>query len=78
MIKHSPRIQPYLSPTYDEQGKLDGFNLSINHGEISFEIIDMTVEELDNFLDDIKDQRDLIVEIREDEGHIDFGIAGSG
>ncbi len=74
-MKHAPKIQPYLSPTYDEQGKIDGFTLSINHGEISFEIIDMTLKELVTFLEDITDQRDLLTEIRQDEGHIDFGKA---
>ncbi len=79
-MRDTPRMQPYLSPTYDLQGKLDGFSLSINHGDISFEMIELTVDEVKLFLEDIKDQMDLIIEACQDEGSldiIDFGKAGS-
>ncbi len=76
-MRETPRMQPYLSPTYDEQGKVDGFNLSINHGDISFEMIELSVKEVRTFLEDIQDQVDLIMEIKQDEEGIDFGKAGS-
>ena len=61
-MRESPRIQPYLSANYDTKGAVEGFDVSFNHGDISFQMLEMTPEEVGELALDILTQLELIME----------------
>lgn len=62
------RIEPYLSPNYYGGEFLDHYDLSISHGDISFEVFEITTEEVKQFIQDIQEQLDLVLENPADRG----------
>jgi len=60
------RIQPYLSANYSKEGNVENFDVSFNHGDISFEVLEMTPEEIRQLTQDILDQLELLLEANKD------------
>ena len=56
-----PRIEPYVS---SEDGEL--WDISFNHGDVSFTIIELTEEEIERMIQDIRDQVFLLKESYEE------------
>jgi len=58
----SPRIETYLSANYSKTGVVEDFDVSFNHGDISFQMLEMTPEEIRRLTRDIREQMELLLE----------------
>ena len=61
-MRESPRIEPYLSANYSKTGTIENFDVSFNHGDISFQVLEMTPREIIQLIHDIQDQMILLLE----------------